>query len=245
VSRVIFTAKAAPTTYRNQLEGGGTPVDASRPDYTYVAPSAALLTLGSVATADLALAGTSGTVVSTQLGSIVTQVGSVITTISTGTGSAQAQALKTLCATGTTDIAAILTAITAATTDAAAMTTAVALVGTDITTIGTDSTTLTALFGSIVASAGSLIATVGTNTGSAGAATALSLILTGQTEMAALAPLITNTQNDFTTYNTSIATAADVIVSVNTTNVTRVGQLKKAFDQIIGMANGGYGGLSK
>ena len=35
------------------------------------------------------------------------------------------------------------------------------------------------------------------------------------------------------------------MVTFNTNNVTRVQQLQRAFDQIIGMANGGYGGLSK
>ena len=94
MSLVTYTIKAGPKTYPQQ-EGGVTPTDLSREKDPFQIASA-LKTMGTVVTADLAAAGTSGTVVSSQLGSVVAQVGSLVTTSGGGTGSAAARTDRTL-----------------------------------------------------------------------------------------------------------------------------------------------------
>src|ERR1039458_7623212 len=129
-ARVTIAVAALPIVYERGDQNGTTPPDTSGPGYP-VKTKSAVTNIGSLVTTDLNAAGTSGTIVSGQMGSIVTQVGSLITAIGTLTGSAAAAALLTLSHTGTTDIATILTDITAATTDVATLGTLLATIATD------------------------------------------------------------------------------------------------------------------
>ena len=107
-------------------------------------------------------------------------------------------------------------------TEGSSIATSSSLVSTDITAVNVQ--------------LGSLIATIGGGTGSASAAALQTLVNTASTDAAAMQ-----------TAANAIAAAgtADIQVSVNTANVTRVQQLKAAFDQCIGMALGGWGGMTK
>ena len=109
-------------------------------------------------------------------------------------------------------------------------------IGTQGATVATDGTTVVTDIAAVNVQLGSLIATIGGGTGSASAAALQTLVNTASTDAAAMQ-----------TAANAIAAAgtADIQVSVNTTNVTRVQQLKAAFDQCIGMALGGWGGMTQ
>ena len=109
-------------------------------------------------------------------------------------------------------------------------------IGTQGVTVATDGTTVVTDIAAVNVQLGSLIATIGAGTGSASAAALQTLVNTASTDAAAMQ-----------TAANAIAAAgtADIQVSVNTANVTRVQQLKAAFDQCIGMALGGWGGMTK
>ena len=109
-------------------------------------------------------------------------------------------------------------------------------IGTQGVTVATDGTTVVTDIAAVNVQLGSLIATIGGGTGSASAAALQTLVNTASTDAAAMQ-----------TAANAIAAAgtADVQISVNTANVTRVQQLKAAFDQCIGMALGGWGGMTK
>ena len=109
-------------------------------------------------------------------------------------------------------------------------------IGTQGVTVATDGTTVVTDIAAVNVQLGSLIATIGGGTGSASAAALQTLVNTASTDAAAMQ-----------TAANAIAAAgtADIQVSVNTANVTRVQQLKAAFDQCIGMALGGWGGMTK
>ena len=109
-------------------------------------------------------------------------------------------------------------------------------IGTQGATVATDGTTVVTDIAAVNVQLGSLIATIGGGTGSASAAALQTLVNTASTDAAAMQ-----------TAANAIAAAgtADIQVSVNTANVTRVQQLKAAFDQCIGMALGGWGGMTK
>ena len=109
-------------------------------------------------------------------------------------------------------------------------------IGTQGATVATDGTTVVTDIAAVNVQLGSLIATIGGGTGSASAAALQTLVNTASTDAAAMQ-----------TAANAIAAAgtADVQISVNTANVTRVQQLKAAFDQCIGMALGGWGGMTK
>ena len=109
-------------------------------------------------------------------------------------------------------------------------------IGTQGATVATDGTTVVTDIAAVNVQLGSLIATIGGGTGSASAAALQTLVNTASTDAAAMQ-----------TAANAIAAAgtADIQVSVNTANVTRVQQLKAAFDQCIGMALGGWGGMTQ
>ena len=109
-------------------------------------------------------------------------------------------------------------------------------IGTQGVTVATDGTTVVTDIAAVNVQLGSLIATIGGGTGSASAAALQTLVNTASTDAAAMQ-----------TAANAIAAAgtADIQVSVNTANVTRVQQLKAAFDQCIGMALGGWGGMTQ
>ena len=123
-------------------------------------------------------------------------------------------------------------------------------IGTQGTTIATEGTTI-ATSSSLVSTditavnvqLGSLIATIGGGTGSASAAALQTLVNTATTDVAA--NVVLANANVVLANAIKAAGTADIQVSVNTANITRVQQLKAAFDQCIGMALGGWGGMTK
>ena len=82
----------------------------------------------------------------------------------------------------------------------------------------------------INSSLGTLVTAIGAGTGSADAAALQLLVNTGSTDAAAA---------------NSAATGADVVISVNSSNITTVTELRRAFDRAIDLAKGGYGGLTQ
>ena len=80
--------------------------------------------------------------------------------------------------------------------------------------VGTDMT-------NINTSLGTLISTIGSGTGS--------------TQAVALQALVNIGTN---------AAASDIVVSVNSANITTVTELRRAFDRLIDLAKGGVGGLT-
>ena len=116
-------------------------------------------------------------------------------------------------------------------------------IGTQGATVATDGTTVVTDIAAVNVQLGSLIATIGGGTGSASAAALQTLVNTATTDVAA--NVVLANANVVLANAIKAAGTADIQVSVNTANITRVQQLKAAFDQCIGMALGGWGGMTK
>lgn len=101
----------------------------------------------------------------------------------------------------------------------------VGVVGGDI---GTQAAATAVQMGSISAQMATVVTNAGTNAGTLGVTTLASLVATGSADVASL--------------NTAVV--QDVTVTWNTATVTSVTQLRRAFDRIINLAQGGVGGMT-
>lgn len=118
-----------------------------------------------------------------------------------------------------------------------------ATVNTDVATVATDGTTVATDMAAIKTSLNTLISTIGSGTGSAQAQATLALVNTGSTDVATLQADIATASTASSALNTSAA--QDLVVSVNSANISSVTALKRAFDKCVRLTLGGVGGLTQ